>query len=227
MSKTTDNDMSNYSMQQRLYLEEVKKNENLATEIEELRADYIAVYKEMCIRGKENDRHIEAKCVLSAEIERQHNCITNLCNTNDELHGEIERLKAELVESEYISSARMQDLRRTTKDKQTLRARVEELEASLHEQGSFTAEFARACAKAESERDELRTELAAANEKLAALQSPAPTIVKQTWQAIGTESVGPIKDKYFDPYTSNGTIRKDHYSDGTVTATLETIGEMK
>lgn len=71
-------------------------------------------------------------------------------------------------------------------------------------------------------------ELAAANEKLAALQPPAPTIVMQTWQIVWSD--GTFSDEYLslDTFNQGLTIlRRDHYSDGTVKATLEQIGETK
>lgn len=76
--------------------------------------------------------------------------------------------------------------------------------------------------------------------QLAALQPPAPTIVKQTWQNVyqttdmfdvGCNADWPqIERRYADHNRGAkcmAVLRRDHYSDGTVKATLEQIGETK
>ncbi len=73
------------------------------------------------------------------------------------LRAEIERLKAELAESEYVSSARLQDSKHLSNQHAALRARVEELEGLLTVDMS---RLGRNIDKLKEERDELRTQLA-------------------------------------------------------------------
>ena len=125
----------------------------------------------------------------------------------------------------------------------TLRARVEELEADRKSLLAQRAErnitirdlrstvdrleclgYTDIYEALEKERDELR-------EKLAALQPPAPTIVKQVWSPIGPNGSGlnPFASREaaynYKADTAIAMLRRDHMSDGTVVATLETIGE--
>ena len=128
----------------------------------------------------------------------------------------IAELEAEVKQAyEYKTFSR----RELEKERDTLKARVAELEGLS---GINKSVLYDKILDLTNERDELR-------EKMEALKPKQPTIVKQTWQAIAETANAnynehEVQGHAFSSYAI-GYIRRDHYSDGTVKATLEKIGE--
>ena len=173
---------------------------------------------------------------------------------NITLRADNERLKAEnKLFADYQGSLKNR-IAQDEEDNVTLRARVEELEATI--QDGLQIDYANADRFNEvcEERDELCTRLAETEEhlkaaleqrdgyqsemhaaltreevlesRLASYEKPVPHVVKQTWQVISGDGSYVSKEP-MPEFNKLGVIRHDHMSDGTVVATLEQIGETK
>lgn len=211
----------------------------------------------------------------AAEIERQRQAMDwsdaqhdkikgKLEDANDTLRARVEELESQAVATTQARDAWKADFFRIEKELANLaqlnghnkaeadRAHVQTL--ALQER---LGETERRASKTTKELtillDEANAQLAAANEKLAALQAdltltqyaldsardglqPQPaTVVKQTWQNVygpGSIDSGTMRYSRRDADNMAGPTRVavlclDHYSDGTVKATLEQIGETK
>ena len=199
--------------------------EEYEEEAVELKADYQAAHDDaMAYKARVEELEVKALDKVWAAEKEGDELRTQLSDMHVKYNGAVDY--SDLLNNKLANLAQLNGHNKAEADR--LKVQCEALQADASITRAERHDLGLTCI-------ELERQLAAANEKLAALQPPAPTIVKQTWQNVYTNEVGLYlsntqadanKHGSHTPYRI-GVFRRDHYSDGTVKATLEQIGETK